>query len=90
MAALPGETRVCCTDEYTLSKLKFALGAEPGNLELIHDAKRCEDLRSHGLPTLPSTFGQERKVDPFLRTRLAAVVQAARGHDASTPKNEFR
>lgn len=63
---------------------------EPGNLELIHYAKRCEDTRSHDLPNLPSTLGQERQVNPFLRTRLPAVVQAARGHDAPTPKNEFR
>jgi hydroxyacylglutathione hydrolase len=103
LAALPGETRVCCTHEYTLSNLRFALGVEPGNLDLVHYAKRCEDLRSRGLPTLPSTIGLERQVNPFLRTRVAAVVQAARGHDASTPpdpvgvfatlrqwKNEFK
>jgi hypothetical protein len=33
LASLPGETRVCCTPEYTLSNLKFALAMEPGNLE---------------------------------------------------------
>jgi hydroxyacylglutathione hydrolase len=103
LAALPGQTRVCCTHEYTLSNLRFAIAVEPGNLELVHYAKRCEDLRSHGLPTLPSTIGLERQVNPFLRTRVPAVVQAARGHDAATPpddvsvfatlrqwKNEFR
>jgi hydroxyacylglutathione hydrolase len=103
LAALPGQTRVCCTHEYTLSNLRFAMAVEPGNLELVHYAKRCEDLRSHGLPTLPSTIGLERQVNPFLRTRVPAVVQAARGHDAATPpddvsvfatlrqwKNEFR
>jgi hydroxyacylglutathione hydrolase len=103
LAALPGETRVCCTHEYTLSNLRFALGVEPGNLELVHYAKRCEELRSRGLPTLPSTIGLEQQVNPFLRTRVPAVAQAARGHDASTPadpvgvfatlrqwKNEFR
>ena len=88
LAALPGETRVCCTHEYTLSNLRFALGVEPGNLELVHYAKRCEDLRSRGLPTLPSTIGLERQVNPFLRTRVAAVAQAARGHDAATPPDE--
>jgi hydroxyacylglutathione hydrolase len=71
-----------------LSNPGFALGAEPGNLELVHDAKRCQDLRSHGLPTLPSTIGLEKQVNPFLRTRVAAVAQAARGHDAATPPDE--
>jgi hydroxyacylglutathione hydrolase len=88
LAALPGQTRVCCTHEYTLSNLRFAIAVEPGNLELVHYAKRCEDLRSHGLPTLPSTIGLERQVNPFLRTRVPAVVQAARGHDAATPPDE--
>jgi hydroxyacylglutathione hydrolase len=88
LACLPGETRVCCTHEYTLSNLRFASAVEPGNLELVHYAKRCEDLRSQGLPTLPSTIGLERQVNPFLRTRVPAVVQAARGHDAATPPDE--
>jgi hydroxyacylglutathione hydrolase len=61
---------------------------EPGNLELIQYAKRCEDTRSQGLPTLPSTIGLEKQVNPFLRTRVAAVARAARGHDASTPPDE--
>jgi hydroxyacylglutathione hydrolase len=88
LAALPGETRVCCTHEYTLSNLKFALAVEPGNLDLIHYVKRCQDMRSQGQPTLPSTIGLERQVNPFLRTSVAAVAQAARGHDASTPPDE--
>ena len=31
LAALPDATRVCCTHEYTLSNLKFALAVEPDN-----------------------------------------------------------
>lgn len=88
LAALPGETRVCCTHEYTLSNLRFALRVEPGNLELIRYAKRCEELRSQGLPTLPSTIGLEKQVNPFLRTSVPAVAQAARGHDASAAPDE--
>lgn len=88
LAALPRETRVCCTHEYTLSNLGFASTVEPGNLELVHYAKRCQDMRSQGLPTLPSTIGLERQVNPFLRTRVPAVVQAARGHDAATTPDE--
>jgi hydroxyacylglutathione hydrolase len=88
LAALPGETRVCCTHEYTLSNLRFAIAVEPGNLELVHYAKRCEDLRSQSLPTLPSTIGLEKQVNPFLRTCVPAVAQAARGHDAATPPDE--
>ena len=34
LAALPGNTRVCCTHEYTLSNLRFARTVEPGNVAL--------------------------------------------------------
>ena len=54
LAALPGETRVCCTHEYTLSNLNFARAVEPGNLELINYQQRCEELRAqHDAATPP-------------------------------------
>lgn len=81
LAALPGTTRVCCTHEYTLSNLKFATAVEPGNSQLIHYRQQCEQRRSRGEPTLPSTIAVENDVNPFLRTREPAVAQAARGHD---------
>jgi hydroxyacylglutathione hydrolase len=104
LAGLPGDTRVCCTHEYTLGNLKFATAVEPGNTQLIHYRQQCEQRRSLGEPTLPSTIATEVGVNPFLRTRQPAVAQAARGHDpAADPadpvavfaalrqwKNEFR
>ncbi len=88
LASLPGATRVCCTHEYTLSNLKFARAVEPHNAELIHYTQRCEELRAQNLPTLPSTIEQEKQINPFLRTRLPAVAQAARAHDAATPPDD--
>jgi hydroxyacylglutathione hydrolase len=88
LAALPGATQVCCTHEYTLSNLKFALAVEPGNAELINYQQRCAQLRARNLPTLPSTIGQERQINPFLRTRLPGVAHGARAHDAATPPDE--
>ena len=104
LAALPGATRVCCTHEYTLSNLKFATAVEPGNSQLNHYRQQCEQRRSHGEPTLPSTIAVENGINPFLRTREPAVAQAARGHDPAVDpadpvavfaalrqwKNEFR
>ena len=81
LAALPGETRVCCAHEYTLSNLKFARAVEPGNTDLIHYTARCEALRADRQPTLPSRIGLERQINPFLRTREVTVQQAARGLD---------
>jgi hydroxyacylglutathione hydrolase len=83
LAALPGSARVCCTHEYTLSNLKFALAVEPDNLELIHYTQRCEELRAQNLPTLPSTIEQEKRINPFLRTRQPGVARAVRAHSGA-------
>ena len=83
LAALPETTCVCCTHEYTLSNLKFAAEIEPNNLALAHYTVTAQGLRSRQQPTLPSTIRLERQINPFLRTREAAVMQAAQGFDAS-------
>ena len=88
LAALPGATQVCCTHEYTLSNLKFALAVEPGNAELINYQQRCAELRARDLPTLPTSIEQERQINPFLRTRLPGVARGARAHDGATPPDE--
>jgi hydroxyacylglutathione hydrolase len=83
LAALPSNTRVCCTHEYTLSNLRFALAVEPGNADLAAYNKICEDLRAQGKPTLPSNIGQELRINPFLRSREPTVVNAIK---AQTPQ----
>ena len=82
LAALPAQTRVCCTHEYTLSNLRFALAVEPDNADLVNYHADCVKARSNDLPTLPSSIAQELLVNPFLRTRHAAVKSAARQFDA--------
>ena len=87
LAALPDNTRVCCTHEYTLGNQKFAMAIEPANTDLQQYHAHCEALRDQGLPTLPSSIGLERKINPFLRSRLPAVIQAASAHDADMTHN---
>jgi hydroxyacylglutathione hydrolase len=88
LAALPGNTRVCCAHEYTLSNLKFAAAVEPDNLELIHYTMRCQAMRDQHRPTLPTTVAQERLINPFLRTRQPAVIRAAQGFNGADPADE--
>lgn len=88
LAALPGNTRVCCAHEYTLSNLAFAQAVEPGNQALAQYLDQCRQLRSAGQPTLPSRIATEHAVNPFLRTRIPAVAQAARGFDAGCDSND--
>ncbi|MDE2371612.1 MAG: hydroxyacylglutathione hydrolase [Burkholderiales bacterium] len=82
LAALPADSRVCCTHEYTLSNLRFARAVEPDNGDLADYQRHCSALRESGLPTLPSSIGLERRVNPFLRCSVPAVVAAAARHGA--------
>eukprot|EP01030_Chromulinospumella_sphaerica_P003315 gene3315-3243_t len=102
LAALPGNTRVCCAHEYTLSNLKFALAVDPGNTALQAYAKACHALRDQGLPTLPVALSNEQAINPFLRSRSPSVAAAVKNRDAKALddiatfaalrawKNEFR
>ena len=81
LAALPERTQVCCTHEYTLSNLKFAQAVEPDNQALAQYAIIAGQLRAAQQPTLPSSMGLERQINPFLRSRLPSVVAAARGFE---------
>ena len=80
LAALPPETRVYCAHEYTLSNLRFALAVEPESADLWDRQARDEEKRRRGEPTVPSTIGEERKTNPFLRAAHASVRKAAEAH----------
>jgi hydroxyacylglutathione hydrolase len=82
LAALPGESRVCCAHEYTLSNLRFAHAAEPANQAIMAHQAHCEALRAEGRPTLPSTIALERSVNPFMRCSEPALAASARVHGA--------
>ena len=88
MAALPDDTWVCCTHEYTLSNLRFAQAVEPDNAALAQWQRHCAALRAQQRPTLPCTLGNERLINPFLRVRTpsvrAAMVQAMAAPPAPT------
>jgi hydroxyacylglutathione hydrolase len=84
LARLPGDTRVCCAHEYTLSNLKFARAVEPHNTDLQRYTDHCESLRAQGVPTLPSSIEQERRINPFMRCDQAEVVQSALAQGAGS------
>ena len=82
LAALPGDTRVCCAHEYTLSNLKFARAVEPDNMDLIRYVRQCEQLRAAAQPTVPGRIADELAINPFLRCSVPAVINTARSHGA--------
>ncbi len=73
LAALPGETLVCCGHEYTLANARFARAVDPDNAVLLARIGEVERLRAAGLPSVPTTLAVERATNPFLR---AADAQA--------------
>ena len=80
LAALPGETRVCCTHEYTLANAAFALAVDPGNPDLQSRVRQARAQRATGAPTLPTTLASERACNPFLRSRDPALRDALARH----------
>lgn len=102
LAELPGNTRVCCAHEYTISNVRFARAVEPGNTALQAYEAHCQSLRAIGQPTLPAELARELEINPFLRWHEPAVQTAARAHGAASDdpvdvfaairqwKNEFR
>jgi hydroxyacylglutathione hydrolase len=83
LAALPGQTQVCCTHEYTEANLRFAAAVEPANAAVADHVRACGALRAQGLPTLPSTVARERAINPFLRCAEPDVIRAARAQGAA-------
>lgn len=77
LRALPDDTKVYCGHEYTLANIGFAKTVEPGNSELAVRERRDRRLREAGKPTLPSTLGEEKATNPFLRCLEPAVVESA-------------
>jgi hydroxyacylglutathione hydrolase len=67
LAKLPDTTRIYCAHEYTESNGRFALTVEPENPALQARMDWVLKTRAKGLPTLPSTLGEEKETNPFLR-----------------------
>ncbi len=74
LAALPGQTEVYCAHEYTLSNLRFAQLAEPGNARIGERIAVETAKRERGVPTVPSSIALEQATNPFLRHQQAAIA----------------
>ncbi|HEY0335215.1 MAG TPA: hydroxyacylglutathione hydrolase [Stenotrophomonas sp.] len=79
LAALPGETLVCCGHEYTLANATFALHVDPANAALQRRQQEALAMRENAQPTLPTSLHAERETNPFLRVDHASI-RAAVGH----------
>ena len=80
LAALPGDTLVCCGHEYTIANAAFALAVDRGNRALQERAAQARALRDAARPTLPTTLASERACNPFLRSDAAAIRASIEAH----------
>ncbi len=81
LGVLPDATRVFCGHEYTEGNLKFAAHLEPDNTAVRDKQIRVSEIRRNAAPdwhdatpaemTIPSTIGEERETNPFLRASSA-------------------
>ena len=68
LAALPDDTQVWCGHEYTEKNLRFALTLEPHNAALKAKHEWTVRTLAEGKYSIPSTIGDEKKFNPFIRT----------------------
>jgi hydroxyacylglutathione hydrolase len=71
--ALPPETVLYCAHEYTQANARFALHADPENLDLKRYADEIERRRAAGQPTVPTPLRRELATNPFLRADSQAL-----------------
>jgi hydroxyacylglutathione hydrolase len=84
LAALPDETRVYCAHEYTASNARFALSVDQG-AALKARAEQVFAARQRGEWTVPTTIGEEKATNPFLRAPALAAglgLSGAADHEA--------
>ncbi len=82
-AALPDATIVYGAHEYTQANGRYALSAEPDNSAIRERMIEVDRLRAAGEPTMPTTIGEERATNPFLRaTSLEQFAERRAAKDA--------
>ena len=74
LTELPEDTRLYCAHEYTLSNARFAVTVEPDNAALAERLAAVESARAAGEATVPTSIGEERATNPFLRATNAAEL----------------
>jgi hydroxyacylglutathione hydrolase len=86
--AWPDDTKLYCAHEYTQSNARFALTVEPQNRALQERAATVAQLRAAGRATVPSTLGEERATNPFLRPQ-SRDLRATIGLDGAADVDVF-
>jgi hydroxyacylglutathione hydrolase len=78
LAALPENTRVWCAHEYTEANLRWAAQQCPEDGAIATRLRQVLATRALGRPTIPSSIGEERRSNLFVRAADAQELAALR------------
>jgi len=73
ITALPADTMIYCTHEYTLANIEFALAVEPQNPSLLEYKDWVTHQRNNDKPSLPTSLQTQLHINPFLRLHQSDV-----------------
>jgi hydroxyacylglutathione hydrolase len=76
LRGLPDDTRIYCGHEYTKANVRFAKTIEPSNAALKARGAEVDKLLAAHKPTIPSTIGEEKAANPFLRADMPDVAES--------------
>jgi hydroxyacylglutathione hydrolase len=76
LRGLPDDTRIYCGHEYTKANIRFAKSIESSNSALNAREQEVEKLLAAHKPTIPSTIGEEKAANPFLRADVPDVAKS--------------
>jgi|TARA_B100000085_G_scaffold276279_1_gene295195 hydroxyacylglutathione hydrolase len=83
LEGLPDDTIVHCAHEYTEANLRWAHALRPDDQAIAKRLSSVSELRRHGELSLPSTMGEERRTNLFVRARSAQELRDLRLHKDS-------
>ncbi len=93
LRTLPDNFRVFVGHDYSEANLRFALSIEPGNEAAKAKLSEIQSAYSHGKEPSPTTVGEEKGYNPFLRFDVPEVVANIRKKKPSIgndPKTIFK
>lgn len=73
LGALPDYTLVYCGHEYAMQNLRFGSHVEPNNTAIQDKIAWVKKQRDENLPSVPSTIGEEKQINPFMRVGESSV-----------------
>ncbi|MBK8012381.1 MAG: hydroxyacylglutathione hydrolase [Deltaproteobacteria bacterium] len=84
LGRLPDDMLVYFGHEYTLRNLEFAAAIDPSNAAVHAKLRVVRSLVEERRPTVPTTLGEERAYNPFLRAHVETVARGVRARIPAT------